>query len=270
MNDQPPLCVVCGKLCGPLKGQTKSWRCAGRLPRIREQIEAMQGEFAGDGKTLVRNLIVQLARYRSVGSVLDLFGGGRSAELFRQALPHAEIVSCERNQSLWPLLRVHSRLTGYEPHCGEVQTVKRVFDFVWLDLCGPWSADAEELVARAARTQLAYLPGARGTLAITLMPARERDPYLARSRTISIPAWVQVATRLPLLYVHRYPRRNGQEMWVLILGGQLAEPPDFIQLHDSINNVGAWVAPEFEKTLVKLRKTLSQTITPSMFHEEAA
>jgi hypothetical protein len=55
---------------------------------------------------------------------------------------------------------------------------------------------------------------------VTLLPAREADDFLARSRCASVPAWVTAVTGMRLDYVRRYERAGGQEMWLAVLTPQ--------------------------------------------------
>lgn len=240
-------CAICGRLCGDLKGATKSWRCAGRVAQARQKAIETGLAFSFDGKKAVRTLTVTAAKALHARAVLELWGGGQSARAMREALPSARIVSAEMNKDLWEALRWDAHEHDYIAHCGDVTRVAGTFDFIWLDFCGQWSAQMEDVVMRVSRDRLT--PG--GTLAITVMPAREAESFLARSRTVSVPALMVVAARKPLAYLQRYRRPTGHEMWLVILGSRVGETGlDFVALHDSLAMSEEWSSPQWQR-LVK-------------------
>jgi SAM-dependent methyltransferase len=224
-------CAVCGRVCGDLNGATKSWKCAGKIPALRAMASGVASGYTLEGKQRARTLAVQAAARLNASSVLDLWGGGTSAQLFRARMPReTAITSCEIDKTLWPAARLHAHENGYQVWCGDVANAPGSYDFVWLDFCGQWSARMDETLMRVARDRLA--PG--GHLAVTLMPAREGDGFVARSRAVAVPALLVVATRRPLAYIERYRRTGGHEMWMAVLGPLGEAQLDFVDLHDQL------------------------------------
>jgi hypothetical protein len=61
-------------------------------------------------------------------------------------------------------------------------------------------------------------------MAVTVMPEREADPFLVKSRAVSIPGLLAQETGMEPMLMRRYDRRGGHEMYVVVLAhrGQLA------------------------------------------------
>lgn len=70
------------------------------------------------------------------GRVLDLYGGGLSAEWIRQIRPDLELFEAETNRKLWPALRHDAQRLGFTPIFGDFSKALRKIDLIWLDFCG--------------------------------------------------------------------------------------------------------------------------------------
>jgi hypothetical protein len=229
-------CVVCGHVCGTLKGASKSWPCAGRLAHAQRLAGVSRAKYAK--KNFAREVV---ARYfddvvDGPGGqgwvrpdnpyILDLWGGGSSVDVWKKLYPTATILAAERDKSLWPALRQAADAGGYRAWCGSVESLvgqRGDFDMIYLDLCCQASRAAENAIA-AASVMLGQRH--RTALAVTVMPARENDPFLARSRCLSLPLWCSWIAERPLAAAVRY-RASKQEMWLVLLGGREFEPEKY-------------------------------------------
>lgn len=142
-------CSVCGTTCGPLNGKTNSWPCAGILANrtrndgaaskrslaLRDSLRALYGtpEKAESREAALGD---DLRAIREGGEVLDLYGGGLSAEWIRTIRPDLSLTVAESNRKLWPALRLDAERLGFTPVFGDFAQAGRGFDLTWLDLCG--------------------------------------------------------------------------------------------------------------------------------------
>lgn len=209
-------CVLCGKVCGPLKGETKSWRCAGLLAgqrktanRIRAIITNEQGKYDSPGKANVRELVVAVAA-ADCTTVLDLWGGGQSARMFAAA--GLNVTSAEITRSLHAALKADAAEYGYTAWPRRAGRVNGMFDFVFADFCAgaspPTSRELKRLVPHVGKL-----------MAVTLAPDHQKDVSLTGPMAAyTVPAWLVGATGLDLEYIVRYVRNeNKQTMWFALL-----------------------------------------------------
>lgn len=144
-----PECVVCGKVCGPLHGQTKSRQCAGLLSnqvrvsaiRLRQSMvvrDRLRTLYDTPEKALSREIALgeDLRALPPSSRVLDLYGGGLSAEWITQIRPDLELFEAETNRKLWPALRHDAQQLGFTPIFGDFSRAPRKIDLIWLDFCG--------------------------------------------------------------------------------------------------------------------------------------
>lgn len=227
-------CVVClapmRRPCGPLNGQAKSWRCAGLLAASVAKAREARRRMDSPEKRAIREMVGRIAEDHAYPRILDLWGGGASAEMF--ASDSSAVTSAEHNQSLWPALRAGASEHGYQAHCGPLTSLERPrggFGFAWLDLCGQASKAASEAIAHVARNLMngdwigdVRLNRSHTTIAVTLMPEREADEFLASSRAISIPMWLVGLTDMGPALMQTYKRPTGHSMMLVVLTKALA------------------------------------------------
>lgn len=141
-------CVVCGKDCGPLRGEAKSWKCAGLLAHETRQSRGKRAElrsrFSNPGKQQSRQFLEpDILALREGATVLDLYGGGLSAEWIKGLRPDLNLIVAERDRALWPALRRDAASLGFIAVHGDFSLAAKhgPFDLIWLDLCGdPFTA----------------------------------------------------------------------------------------------------------------------------------
>jgi hypothetical protein len=149
------------------------WREVGRKADAHLVRDLYRRAFSNDGKTIARQRTINALRSAGVTTVLDLWGGGISAEAlvaagFRVIAvedgsmeltdPRGRIVSQERKRRA---LEYAAAEGGYEARFGKAEKFAAEADGAYLDFCGPWSRPARRAVT-ACRHMLA--------VAVTLTP----------------------------------------------------------------------------------------------------
>jgi hypothetical protein len=94
------------------------------------------------------------------------------------------------------------------------------------------------------------------------MPEREADGFLARSRTVSIPAWFAVLTGCLPEVVVRYRRPTSHEMW-LVLGSQAErfKEYDALGIREQLNDRGFYCV-DYLRSIIPWTDGLGPTIGP--------
>jgi hypothetical protein len=177
----------------------------------REKVDAAKAIYASAGKSMARAVVMGAAAAARPATILDLWGGGKSAEAFREAVPDATIMCAERDEEMWPLLVHDAQRHGYAYHLGDAADAPGTYDLVWLDLCAQASRDTERVI-RAVSAKV----NRDGLLFITLMPARERDRVLTgEQRLLQLPLWLEGATGSNVRMLLPYRRDNDLPMWLV-------------------------------------------------------
>lgn len=198
--------------------------------------------YDSPGKQKARDLVT--AVFASTGgTVLDFYGGGRSARQFVGA--GLTVTSAELVRSLWPILERDAAVYGYEPFFGRASRIKRTFDWVFADFTGgPSPTTRRELVKLAAM--------ARHGIAVTLSPDRQLDEaMIGPSSAATVPAWVIEATGMRLEYISRYTRNElGQWMWLALLSRRMpirgsAQQVDVLTIAREIQARRYWATNRF-------------------------
>lgn len=219
-------CEVCGKICGPLKGRTKSWRCAGQLSgrtakasRLHATVESESEKYDSAGKRRVREAIVRLCADQRVKTVLDFWGGGSSARAL--AGLGVRVVSAEIDRGLFSALELDASENGYEAWRGRASSAVGQFDLVFADFCGGASPQNRRELRRLAQK-------AERFLVVTLAPDHQREEALTGSSAFAtIPAWlIEAAPGFHIVDIRQYQRNERKQwMWSAILArGKYREP----------------------------------------------
>lgn len=235
-------CAVCNLDCGPLKGAAKSWACAGKLAHQTRRTnvfgkrDALRQRFDNPEKNASREVLrPDIEALVKGAKVLDLYGGGLSAEWIKGIRQDVDLYVAEYDRSLWPALRHDAKEVGYTPILGHFEKAAKYgpFDLMWLDLCGEPIA-AFDAVRRAVpmlpsrprpHFMLDYQPDIRpsavaSALYVTLM-SQNRHGYAELKpeiREIAVAALLDSVCRMPTVstVVHRYRQAGGKgaaEMW---------------------------------------------------------
>lgn len=248
-------CEACGKVCGPLRGRAKSWRCAGvlshRAREARDKRSTLRAKFDNPDKQGSREVLREEVMALPEGArVLDLYGGGLSAEWFLSLRPDLRLTVAEIDRALWPAMREDAKRIGFTPVFGDFAKAEGKFAFVWLDLCGePMTAmDATSRVIPLLYSKpkpldnfsRAYGPH-RGTSAlyVTVMD-QDRQGYrqLRREvRDIATKALLgHAADVLPtdVEVVHRYRQAGGKgEAVIWRVGTSIAAQRDLLRVREA-------------------------------------
>ena len=136
-------CEVCGQFCGPLNGRAKSWKCAGILAHrsktgLSQQLrDDLRSRFSSGPKQQSRDIIGKdVLALPPAATVLDLYGGGLSAEWILSLRDDLDLTVADKDRRLWPALRDDAARLGFHAHCGPIDTIEdQRFDLIWLDLC---------------------------------------------------------------------------------------------------------------------------------------
>lgn len=169
----------------------------------------MTDRYDSPGKEKARALVTKVFASEG-GTVLDFYGGGRSARQFVEA--GLIVTSAEIARSLHERLRWDAAIHGYEPFFGRASRIKRHFDCTFTDFTGgPSPKTRRELRVLASRTDK--------WLAVTLSPDRQLDEFVTGpSSAATVPAWIIEATGMRLEYIGRYIRNEYKQwMWIALL-----------------------------------------------------
>ena len=218
----------------------------------------MTDRYDSPGKRDSRALFTEVFGTKG-GSVLDFFGGGRSAEEFVAA--GLTVTSAEVSAELWPELERHSAEWGYEPFYGNAVKLKRRFDYINADFCNNAGTVSRKVLRRLA-------PFVKEWMAVTVSSDHQINYELqGASATATVPVWMVEATGgMQLEYVGRYVRNeHGQTMWIALLtprpitrGNQMLAP---MTISREVRRRGYWATPEFRKQFPELVKHRSHSQT---------
>ena len=135
------------------------WREAGRKADARYVLNLYRRAFASDAKRIARERTIEALRAAGVETVLDLWGGGVSAESLVAA--GFRVVSVDdgsmdlRDSAGRPISAARKRRAleyagaegGYEVRFGKAERFAAEADGAYLDFCGPWSKHTRRTVA---------------------------------------------------------------------------------------------------------------------------
>ena len=135
------------------------WREAGRKADARYVLNLYRRAFASDAKRIARERSIEALRAAGVETVLDLWGGGVSAEELVAA--GFRVVSVDdgsmdlRDSAGRPISAARKRRAleyagaegGYEVRFGKAERFADEADGAYLDFCGPWSRHTRRTVA---------------------------------------------------------------------------------------------------------------------------
>ena len=229
---------------------------AGERADAHQIVGVLREKFARAEKRASREFVADYFRAVGAQSVLDLWGGGLSADALRAAMPDATIVSVENGSvcdTEWFVDRLGHRITkprlrrahliaadegGYEAAWGDAnQVLAERFDAVWLDFCAQWHPAMRRLVERAGQ-QCEHL-------AVTVMPERDGLGQMGyHDRLIGLGAILADYARMPAAYIGSYRRNDlGQDMALFIFDS----PTDPARVGPELRRRGFWSAPRFDK-----------------------
>lgn len=205
--------------------------------------------YDSPGKKSARDLVTTVFASTG-GTVLDFYGGGRSARAFVEV--GLTVTSAEIDRDLHDSLRRDAEAFGYEPFYGRASRIKRTFDCVFADFTGgPSPKTRRELIKLA--------PMATQWLAVTLSPDRQLDEaVIGPSSAATVPAWVIEATGMRLEYIGRYTRNQyGQWMWIALLTPRLLRRGrqtmlDPLTVAREIQRRRYWASPGFRERFPNL------------------
>jgi hypothetical protein len=205
--------------------------------------------FDSPGKTKARALVVEVFASEG-GTVLDFYGGGRSAAAFVEA--GLTVTSAEIDRSLHERLLWDSAIHGYEPFLGRASRIKRDFDHVFADFTGgPSPKTRRELRLLASRTTK--------WLAVTLSPDRQLDEVMiGPSSSATVPAWLIEETGMRLEYISRYIRNEYRQwMWIALLRPRghkhgSGQQVDSLTVAREIQRRRYWASPYFRSSFTEL------------------
>lgn len=148
------------------------WKEAGRKADAHRIRDLYRASFQSPAKSVARDRVIAAMKASGVTTVLDLWGGGVSAEAFADAgfkvisvdNGSMQLIDQDRPVSATRKRRALERTAeedGYEARWGSVASVAHEADGAFLDFCGPWSKDTRAAV-EACRHMKA--------VAVTLVP----------------------------------------------------------------------------------------------------
>lgn len=179
----------------------------------RETLERARAAYETAGKSIARTIALDVARSGRSMTILDLWGGGESARMFRSAIPDAAVVSAEVDEELWPVQLQDSQANGYVAHLGDAADAPGKYDLVWLDFCGQASSAMERTMKACAAKVVRG-----GTLGVTILPARESERLISgEARWLHLPLWMEGVTGFKVELLLPYRRDNGLPMWLVLL-----------------------------------------------------
>lgn len=160
------------------------WKEAGRKADAHRVRALYREAFVSEAKTVARKRVIEAMRSAGVTTVLDLWGGGQSAEQlvaagFRViAVENGTMVIEDQGR---PVGRERKRRAleyaaiegGYEARFGNVEDFAHEADGAYLDFCGPWSSGARKAVIACRHMKAA---------AVTLTPDHDMASGASNSR----------------------------------------------------------------------------------------
>lgn len=161
---------LAGAAC--LEALVTDWREAGLKADAHRVRDLYRAAFNSESKLIARGRVIEALRAAGVTTVLDLWGGGGSAEQlvaagFRviavengsmEIDDRGQLVSRTRKRRA---LEYAAREGGYEARWGSVETFASEADGAYLDFCGPWSVGARRAVTASRHMK---------AVAVTLTP----------------------------------------------------------------------------------------------------
>lgn len=203
---------------------------AGERADAHQVVGVLREKFARHEKKASREFVADYFRAVGATSVLDLWGGGASADALRAAMPDARIVSVENGDVCdkgWFSDRLGRKITkarlrrahliaaeegGYEAAWGDAaKALAEPFDAVWLDFCAQW---------HPAMAKIIRLAGERTNhLAVSVMPERDGLGSLGlEDRLVGLTAILAGHADMVPAYVGSYRRNElGQDMALFVL-----------------------------------------------------
>ena len=148
------------------------WRAAGQLADAHRVRDLARAAYGSSGKTYARSCAVRFMRTHSRGVVLDLWGGGTSADALTDT--GLDVLSVEDGRWLKSGLGISGirakralaqsgKEGGYRTDWGPAAKYARDCDAAFYDLCGHWCPDVRRLLQASSHMT---------AIAITLMPER--------------------------------------------------------------------------------------------------
>lgn len=199
--------------------------------------EAARGRFESEAKTAVRMRALTALRRMGVERPLDLWGGGKSAELMLAAGMKPLSIDDGRLAGLIGIARprflramtVSGELAGYETATGTIRKHAALCDGAFLDFCGHWSPS----VASAIRS-CRHMKG----LVVTLMPERTAFGRLSLEEwVVAYSALLSFSSEMTVQRPGVYRRNdNGQHAMVFVLraGKRVRGKPWFARPENAI------------------------------------
>ena len=135
-------CIVCEAILPPGRTRTCTQSCAKVLADRtkqenifgpRDRLRALYGNCEKQGAREVMESDIRALRRGA--RVLDLYGGGLSAEWIKSIRPDVELWVAERDRRLWPALKADAKRLGFTPVYGDFALAIGSFDLIFLDLC---------------------------------------------------------------------------------------------------------------------------------------
>ena len=133
------------------------WKEAGRKADAHRVRDLYRSAFGSDSKSIARKRVIEAMRAAGVTTVLDLWGGGQSAEELVAA--GFRVISVDDGSMVLedrggPVSRARKRRAleyaaaegGYEARFGKAETFAHEADGAYLDFCGPWALGAKRAV----------------------------------------------------------------------------------------------------------------------------
>ena len=253
------MCVICGKDCGPLKGEAKSWRCAGVKSRETAKLNRSlvawgeaRARYDNPGKRKARAVVMRILERLPTGArYLDLNGGGQSAEEAARLRPDIGIVSAETDRTLWPAMATHAARIGYEALFGSFIAALGKFDLIYLDLTHNSSDNTAIRLVRAASSMLA--PG--GWLVVTITPHHEKDSAVSLNRPVTVVSLLAAESGMRAVGAMRYPSSDGQRVTLTVLHrfvANLGHRPwtfmlDIWRLDEDMKRRGFWMSGQKDR-----------------------
>lgn len=142
-----------------MRREVTDWRAAGVKADATYVLNLYRRAFASDAKRIARERTIEALRAAGVQTVLDLWGGGASAEALVAAgfrVISVEDGSMDLRDSAGRLinaprkrraLELAGAAGGYEVRWGKAEKFAHEADGAYLDFCGPWSGAARRAVA---------------------------------------------------------------------------------------------------------------------------
>lgn len=220
----------------PVDGATRfgspvpDWIEAGRKADAHRVRSLFRQTFDGEAKGVARGRIVEVLRASDGICVLDLWGGGRSADYFVGAgfnvisVENGNLKVADQGHLVSPSRkrRAFERAAeegGYEGRWGDAADFAHEADVAFLDFCGPWSINVRKTV-EACRHMKAVV--------VTLMAGHDINSgsTTEAERIVAYQAFLKLAfagpkrqdqVRQPCRLLCKYKGRAGQPVYVFLL-----------------------------------------------------